>query len=191
MCSARLRPLVVGSLPRLAADSGRFAAVRPPTASAPNRNSTRTSLAILAPFASTFAHSPSLAHCSPCYGSCARPSHVTMRVDGALHISYLLSPICYLLSVICICICSQASAKDRDFQGKGGSRCNSQGQTDYMRSCRLKTGPSTHTRRGPDGVSIVHPMHAPKPHPIRASRLNSPSATREATARSIGIGPQA
>ena len=52
MCVARLRPLGVASRTHLAADSGRFASVRPPAAPAPNRNSTRTSLAILAPFAS-------------------------------------------------------------------------------------------------------------------------------------------
>ena len=83
MVSARLRPLVVGLRPRLAADSGRFAAARSPAAPAPNRNSAQTSLAILALFASTFAHSPRLAHCSSGFSQGVRPIHVTTRVDDA------------------------------------------------------------------------------------------------------------
>ena len=41
----------------------------------------------------------------------------------------------------------------------------------HLISSLLNTGPSRQTRLGPFTVSIVQPMHAPKPQPMRASRL--------------------
>jgi len=54
------------------------------------------------------------------------------------------------------------------------------------------TGPSLQMRLFPYFVRHEQPMHAPKPQPIRCSKLNCPSASVAAcTARSIGSGPQA
>ena len=53
------------------------------------------------------------------------------------------------------------------------------------------TGPSLHTRLFPSVVLHEQPMQAPKPQPIRSSRLNSPSPAHcFRTAFSIGMGPQ-
>ena len=41
----------------------------------------------------------------------------------------------------------------------------------HLISSLPNTGPSRQTRLGPFTVSIVQPMHAPKPQPMRASRL--------------------
>ena len=41
-------------------------------------------------------------------------------------------------------------------------------------SSLYRMGPSLHTRLEPFAVGTVQPMHAPKPQPIRASKLNCP-----------------
>ena len=56
----------------------------------------------------------------------------------------------------------------------------------------VSTGPSLQMRLLPYFVSQVQPMHAPKPQPMRSSKLYSPEvAARLYTAFSIGSGPQA
>ena len=53
-------------------------------------------------------------------------------------------------------------------------------------------GPSLQTLLAPPAVCMVQPMQAPKPQPIRSSKLSSPSHfTERYTERSILTGPQA
>ena len=58
-------------------------------------------------------------------------------------------------------------------------------------SSHVKIGPSLQTRLKPCFVFLLQPMQAPKPQPMRASKLNCPSFTLLYTAFSIGSGPQA
>ena len=54
-----------------------------------------------------------------------------------------------------------------------------------------RTGPSLQMRFVPYFVLHEQPMHAPKPQPMRSSKLNWPSVRHLSyTARSIGSGPQ-
>ena len=65
-------------------------------------------------------------------------------------------------------------------------------QSSHRISSFRNTGPSLQTRRGPFTVCFVQPMQAPKPQPMRTSKLSCPSAGLfSAAARSIASGPQA
>ena len=84
-------------------------------------------------------------------------------------------------------------------EGSGG-RKNWVCQFDARKLCRdiyhtisshVKIGPSLQTRLKPCFVFLLQPMQAPKPQPMRASKLNCPSFTLLYTAFSIGSGPQA
>ena len=63
----------------------------------------------------------------------------------------------------------------------------------HIISSRFMTGPSLQMRLLPARVLQLQPMQAPKPQPIRSSKLNSPCTAGYARlrARSMGIGPQA
>src|SRR5699024_1093487 len=61
----------------------------------------------------------------------------------------------------------------------------------HSNSSPLNTGPSAHTRLGPEAVSMVQPMQAPTPQAMRPSRLYQPWGYSRLTARSMGSGPQA
>ena len=61
----------------------------------------------------------------------------------------------------------------------------------HMISSRIRTGPSLQIRFVPYFVLQLHPIQAPKPQPMRSSKLNCPSSASGQTARSIGSGPQA
>ena len=62
----------------------------------------------------------------------------------------------------------------------------------HISSSLSKTGPSLQILLEPRVVSSEQHMQAPKPQPMRASRLSWPGmARREQSARSIGVGPQA
>ena len=61
----------------------------------------------------------------------------------------------------------------------------------HMISSFTSTGPSVQMRLLPYFVRQEQPMHAPKPQPMRSSKLNCPEvAQRSYTAWSIGSGPQ-
>ena len=84
-----------------------------------------------------------------------------------------------------------AGGDDRIFQLQAAER-DAQSFT-ICSSSFLNTGPSRQTRFGPFSVSIVQPMQAPKPQPIRrlqAEKARLVLAARQ-SARSIGSGPQA
>ena len=62
----------------------------------------------------------------------------------------------------------------------------------HITSSFLSTGPSRQIRLLPYFVLQVQPMQAPKPQPMRSSKLSSPLVLEASeSALSIGIGPQA
>ncbi len=88
-----------------------------------------------------------------------------------------------------------AKAKGAAGRDDGVGKCDA-AQVDrsvyHPSTSRVKTGPSLHTRWGPSVVKTVQPMQAPKPQPIRSSRLNSPlPGACLQMAFSMAVGPQA